>query len=110
MKTTNATPPASSYSWPSSPRQSRPRSQLLQLGAAGRGSGTVGKGSPEGVDFIFTITGERAVSGISKAKERLDKRMLELLRAALTTPARMPGRSRWGSGRCLIHGARQRPE
>jgi hypothetical protein len=29
-------------------------------------------------------TGERAVSGISKAKERLDKRMLELLRAALT--------------------------
>jgi hypothetical protein len=36
------------------------------------------------VDFVFTTTGERAVSGISKAKERLDKRMLELLRAALT--------------------------
>jgi hypothetical protein len=48
------------------------------------GSGTVGKGSPVGVDFLSTTTGERAVSGISKAKERLDKRMLELLRAALT--------------------------
>jgi hypothetical protein len=35
------------------------------------------------VDFVSTTTGERAVSGISKAKERLDKRMLELLRAAL---------------------------
>jgi hypothetical protein len=36
------------------------------------------------VDFVFTTTGERTVSGISKAKERLEKRMLELLRAALT--------------------------
>jgi hypothetical protein len=69
-----------------------------------------GEGKSDGPDFAFTTTGERAVSGISKAKERLDKRMLELLRAALTTPARMPGRSRWGSGRCLIYGARQRPE
>ena len=57
------------------------------------GSGTVGKGSPVGVDFVFTTTGDRAVSDISKAKERLDKRMLELRRAAVTTSARMPGRS-----------------
>ena len=55
------------------------------------GGGTVGKGSPVGVDFVFTTTGERAVSGISKAKERLDKRMLELLRAALTNAGQDAG-------------------
>ena len=35
------------------------------------------------VDFAFTTTGESAVSGISRAKERLDNRMLERLRAEL---------------------------
>jgi hypothetical protein len=62
------------------------------------------------VKFVFTITGERAVSGISKAKERLDKRMLELLRAALTNTGGYAGQIAVGSGRCLIYGARQRPE
>jgi len=39
-----------------------------------------GNGKSSASDFVFTTTGEREVSGISKAKERLDKRMLTLLR------------------------------
>lgn len=42
-----------------------------------------GEGKSAGRDFAFTTTGERPVSGISRAKERLDKRMLDLLRAEL---------------------------
>jgi len=33
--------------------------------------------------FVFTTNGERPVSGFSKAKQRLDKHMMELLRAEL---------------------------
>jgi len=62
------------------------------------GSGTVGKGSPVGVGFVFTTTGERAVSGISMAKERLDQRMLELLRAALTNAGQDGCRADRGRG------------
>lgn len=41
------------------------------------------EGKSAGSDLVFTTTGERAVSGISRAKERLDKRILELLRGEL---------------------------
>lgn len=41
---------------------------------------TGGEGKSAASELVFTTTGETAVSGISKAKERLDARMLELLR------------------------------
>jgi integrase len=42
-----------------------------------------GEGKSVGSDFALTTTGESAISGISRAKERLDNRMLERLRAEL---------------------------
>jgi len=45
--------------------------------------GRGGEGEFHGSDFVFTTTGEHAVSGFSKAKERLHMRMLELLRGEL---------------------------
>jgi integrase len=58
------------------------------------------------VDFVFTTTGERAVSGISMAKERLDKRMLELLRAALINAGQDAGQI--GVGESTLHDLRRR--
>jgi integrase len=39
--------------------------------------------------YVFTTNGERPVSGFSKAKERLDKHMMQLLRAELRRPTRV---------------------
>jgi integrase len=38
----------------------------------------------EGTDLVFTTTGERHISGYSKAKARLDRHMLDTLRNELT--------------------------
>jgi integrase len=42
-----------------------------------------GEGKGTEVDLVFTTTGKRHVSGYGKAKERLDKHMLDVLRAEL---------------------------
>ena len=57
------------------PRMSRPRAD---------GAGT------EPSPYLFTTNGERPVSGFSKAKERLDKHMAQLLRAELERAGRDP--------------------
>ena len=41
---------------------------------------TGGEGKTGGADLVFTTTGKSAVSGFSKAKERMNARMFELLR------------------------------
>jgi len=60
------------------PRMSRPR--------------TDSAGS-EPSPYVFTTNGERPVSGFSKAKERLDKHMLELLCAELGEAGKDPGKA-----------------
>jgi len=40
--------------------------------------------------YVFTTSGERPVSGFSKSKERLDRNMLELLRAELAAAGKDP--------------------
>jgi integrase len=42
---------------------------------------------------LFTTNGERRVSGFSKAKERLDKHMMQLLRAELEEAGKDPGKA-----------------
>jgi integrase len=42
--------------------------------------------------YLFTTNGDRPVSGFSKAKKRLDKHMLELLRAELEEAGKDPGK------------------
>jgi integrase len=51
-----------------------------------RGDGAGSEPSP----YLFTTNGERPVSGFSKAKERIDKHMLQLLRAELEEPGKDP--------------------
>jgi integrase len=43
--------------------------------------------------YLFTTNGQRPVSGFSKAKERLDQRMVQLLRAELEETGQDPGKS-----------------
>jgi len=43
--------------------------------------------------YVFTTNGERPVSGFSKAKERLDKHMMQLLRAELEEAGKDPGKA-----------------
>ena len=43
--------------------------------------------------YLFTTNGERPVSGFSKAKERLDKHMLELFRAELLEAGKDPAKA-----------------
>jgi integrase len=43
--------------------------------------------------YVFTTNGERPVSGFSKAKERLDNHMMQLLRAELEEAGKDPGKA-----------------
>jgi integrase len=56
------------------------------IGALPRSAG--GEGEPTKSDLVFTTTGERHVSGYSKAKGRLDRHMLDVLRAELIKAGR----------------------
>src|SRR6267143_6059778 len=60
------------------PRMSRPR--------------TDSAGS-EPSPYVFTTNGERPVSGFSKAKERLDNHMMQLLRAELEKAGKDPAKA-----------------
>jgi hypothetical protein len=42
--------------------------------------------------YLFTTNGERPVSGFSKAKERLDRHMMQLLCAELEEAGKDPGK------------------
>jgi integrase len=82
-----------------------------------------GEGKGIEVDLVFTTTGKRHVSGYGKAKERLDKHMLDALRAELDdadkdagqaaigewTATRSPANGGNGYGKTQHRAARGRP-
>lgn len=67
---------------------------------------TSGEGERSGVtDLVFTTTGESEPSGFSKAKERLDARMVELLREELAAAGQNADRA--GVGEWVLHDLRR---
>ncbi|HWB48618.1 MAG TPA: site-specific integrase [Stellaceae bacterium] len=64
-----------------------------------------GEERPQAADLVFTTTGETAVSGISKAKERLDAKMLELLRKELMDAGEDPNNAL--VGKWVLHDLRR---
>ena len=71
-------------------------------------SRTDGAGS-EPSSYVFTTNGERPVSGFSKAKERLDRQMMQLLCAELEE-AGIRERPRSTAGSFMISAAQRLPE